>query len=261
MKQVEDFLIETNHLHSVLLGLDELDFEKETQFKSWTINDILVHLHFWNRAVDLSLTDEVTFLELAKEMKGSIENYQLRKLENQLVPERGIKLLAVWHSLCLEMKDRWSHVDPKKRLKWVGPDMSARSSMSARQMETWAHGQAIFDLFGKEREETDRIYNILFLCVNAFGWSHKVHGLPIPETMPKLELISPEGILWEFGDMYAGAIKGNATAFCQVMTQTRNISDTDLLVEGEIAKNWMAHAQCFAGPPVKPPQPGLRFKQ
>ena len=35
-------------------------------------------------------------------------------------------------------------------------------------METWAHGQALFDLAGKARPESDRISNIVYLGVNAF---------------------------------------------------------------------------------------------
>ena len=38
--------------------------------------------------------------------------------------------------------------------------MSARSSISARLMETWAHGQAVYDRLGVVRVDTDRIRNI-----------------------------------------------------------------------------------------------------
>jgi len=43
------------------------------------------------------------------------------------------------------------------------------------------------------------------------------------------------------------------------VTQTRHVSDTDLRVTGETATQWMAQAQCFAGPPEPPPAPGTRF--
>ena len=96
------------------------------------------------------------------------------------------------------------------------------------------------------------------LGVNAFGWSHVVHGLEVPGSMPKLSLVAPSGDSWEFGEG-PGSISGSAVEFCQVVTQTRNIADTSLQVEGEIAETWMANAQCFAGPPETPPPPGSRF--
>jgi hypothetical protein len=46
-----------------------------------------------------------------------------------------------------------------------------------------------------------------------------------------------------------------------VVTQTRNLADTDLAVTGGIALQWLERAQCFAGPPEQPPAPGTRFKQ
>jgi hypothetical protein len=75
--------------------------------------------------------------------------------------------------------------------------------------------------------------------------------------MPRLKLIAPSGAVWEYGEG-DDLITGRATEFCQVVTQCRNSADTSLEVEGEVAKAWMAVAQCFAGPPNDPPPPGVR---
>ena len=45
-----------------------------------------------------------------------------------------------------------------------------------------------------------------------------------------------------------------------MVTQVRNIDDVNLNVKGEIAKEWMSIAQCFAGAAEQPPKPGLRKK-
>ena len=49
--------------------------------------------------------------------------------------------------------------------------MSARSSITARQMETWALGQEVFDVLGLERVNTDRVRNIAYLGVSTSGWT------------------------------------------------------------------------------------------
>jgi hypothetical protein len=49
-----------------------------------------------------------------------------------------------------------------------------------------------------------------------------------------------------------------AHEFAQVVTQTRNIADTQLECDGEVAQLWMKNAQCFAGAPAEPPAPGFR---
>ena len=60
---------------------------------------------------------------------------------------------------------------------------------------------------------------------------------------------------------YTNRIEGQASEFCQVVTQVRNIADTSLRVTGDPATRWMAIAQCFAGPPVDPPAKGVRRTQ
>ena len=139
--------------------------------------------------------------------------------------------------------------------------MSARSSITARQMETWAHAQEVFDLLGLDREETDRIRNIVFLGLNTFGWTYAVRGMEVPDTVPALHLTAPSGDVWTWNaDETANRITGKAVDFAQVVTQVRNVADTSLDVEGPIATEWMSMAQCFAGAPETPPAPGSRHK-
>ena len=159
-----------------------------------------------------------------------------------------------------KISNEFAKSDPKKRVKWAGPDMSVRSSITARHMETWAHGQEIFDQLGFERIDTDRIKNIVVIGVNTFGWTYINRNLSIPEKMPKLSLLSPSNELWEWNeDNEEDMISGSATEFSQVVTQVRNFNDTSLKVSGKIANEWMSIAQCFAGPPENPPEKGTRF--
>ncbi|MGD9983221.1 MAG: TIGR03084 family protein, partial [Porticoccaceae bacterium] len=67
------------------------------------------------------------------------------------------------------------------------------------------------------------------------------------------------GTVWQWHEPQEdNRITGSAVEFCQVVTQVRNIADTRLRVKGAPAVAWMAIAQCFAGPPEKPPEPGSR---
>lgn len=259
MEQAKHFLEETDLVHDLVSKINEADFERETLFKKWTINDILVHLHFWNMGADLSLNRPDEYDKMMKQFFDAIQTGNLRQHENAVVHERGKALLEMWYELSKQVSDDFSTVDPKQRLKWAGPTMSALTCISARQMEVWAHGQAIFDLLGKEREEDDRIKNIVILGINSFAWTHQVHKLEMPDAMPFVKLMSPSGKQWSFGEENDSQyIEGAASDFAKVVTQTRNIADTDLSVTGEAAKNWMRHAQCFAGPAEMPPAPGLR---
>lgn len=263
MQQAHDFQDESDALAALLAPLSEDDFEMPTLFKGWTINDILRHLHVWNIAADLALADETAFGEFIKAMAVGIRGGRLPDFEAAYLEGlSGHALIAAWSGQYRAMTVRFASADPKHRVKWVGPDMSVISSITARLMETWSHAQAVYDVLGEERTDADRIGNIVRLGVNTYGFTWKNRRMEPPGPMPRLRLTAPSGVVWEYGEASdSGAITGSATEFCQVVTQCRNIADTSLDVTGEVAHQWMAVAQCFAGPPQDPPAPGARFRR
>jgi uncharacterized protein (TIGR03084 family) len=131
---------------------------------------------------------------------------------------------------------------------------------TARQMETWAHGQAIYDLLGAARAPTNRLRNIAEIGVRTYGWTFVNRKQELPGPAPYVRLTGPSGEIWEWNDPSAdNCVTGDALEFCQVVTQTRNVADTALTVIGAPATTWMHIAQCFAGPPEEPPPPGARL--
>ena len=256
------FKEESDALYKLLINADKNSFKLKTQFKSWTINDVLYHLHVWNIAALLSLKNENEFKEFMQNFMEAVKSGNSAREYEKILSDNaeGLDLLNLWRETYEKISNEFAKSDPKKRVKWAGPDMSVRSSITARHMETWAHGQEIFDQLGFERIDTDRIKNIVVIGVNTFGWTYINRNLSIPEKMPKLSLLSPSNELWEWNeDNEEDMISGSATEFSQVVTQVRNINDTSLKVSGKIANEWMSIAQCFAGPPENPPEKGTRF--
>ena len=264
MQQADDFREECQVLNAVLEPLDDADFDRVTLFKDWTLNDVLQHLHFFNVMADYSAfqpdrfqADYARFNELREADGGSM----VVATDQLLDGLKGQALRAQWRETYLAMHPRFAAADPKARVKWAGPDMSVRSSITARQMETWAHGQEVFDALGLTRLEADRIRNIAHLGVSTYGWTFVNRGESVPDPAPHVRLTAPSGATWDWGEENAAErIAGDAVQFCQVVAQTRNIADTSLTVTGPNATRWMAIAQCFAGPPNDPPGPGTRVK-
>ncbi|MEM8767357.1 MAG: TIGR03084 family metal-binding protein [Pseudomonadota bacterium] len=258
MEQAQDFLAESEALHALLVDLDEAAFERPTAFKGWTLNNVIRHLHVWNHAADLSLTDEAGFDAFFASLGDGMKH--IRDFEREYLDGlAGQELLESWRSFYQAMAGRFAKADPSLRLKWAGPSMSARSSITARLMETWAHGQEVYDELGVVRENADRIQNIVVLGNNTYGWTYAVRGKTAPEPRPHLRLTAPSGAVWTYNEpSETELIEGPAEDFCQVVTQVRNIADTTLEVTGANASDWMAKAQCFAGPPETPPAPGTR---
>jgi uncharacterized protein (TIGR03084 family) len=261
-QQPVDFRDESEALYQVLATLADADFERTTQFKGWTIHDVVSHLHVWNWAADLSLNDPAGFDDFRGKLLGEMaKGRRIRAVEaDWLDGKKNRDRLEQWRAFYLAMTERFLAADPKKRVAWAGPDMSVRSSISARLMETWAHSQEVYDLLGRECDHTDRIKNIADLGVRTFGWAYMNRGRAVPTPAPQVRLIAPSGGVWVWNEEEtANRVEGGAVDFCKVVTQTRNVADTTLRVTGPIARDWMTTVQCFAGPPEDPPVPGTRF--
>ena len=260
MQQAQDFQDESAALAALLAPLSDVDYDIPTLFKGWTINNILRHLHVWNIAAGKSLDGEQAFSAFLAQLMGGERGLSFNAMESHYLDGlSGTKLLAAWRCEYERLAARFAAADPKSRLKWVGPDMSAISSITARLMETWAHAQAVYDVLGVERVDQDRIGNIVRLGVNTFGWTFKNRKEDPPGAMPRLRLTAPSGAIRKYGEG-EDLIAGSATEFCQVVTQCRNVGDTQLQLNGVVAQRWMAIAQCFAGPPQDPPPVGARHR-
>lgn len=260
LPEAQDFLAESEALAALIAPLGGPSLDQATAFKGWTITDVIRHLHVWNQAAALALMDEAAFQQWLAGLAPFRAQRNLRGFEAEMTGElSGPALVAVWQAQYRQTAALFMAADPKARLPWSGPTMSARSSITARLMETWAHGQEIYDQLGVVRRNGDHIRGIAVLGINTYGWTFKNRGMEPPAPMPHVRLTAPSGAVWAFGeDSNAERIEGRAEEFCQVVTQTRNVADTGLVVTGSSATAWMAIAQCFAGPPEMPPAPGTR---
>jgi len=264
MRQIDDLIAEADEFHSFLVRLSEADWRRPTLFKGWTADDILQHLHAGDLLGLASATDLAAFDALVADMRAKRASglTRVEETRQRLGDLMGRRLLERWRSTLADLCDALAARGPSARLKWVGPDMGVRMFATARQMEVWAHGQAIYDLCGVDRPAaSSRLRNIAELGVRTFAWAYSNRKLPVPPQAPYIKLAAPEGETWEWGPpSMSEVISGTAVAFCQVVTQTRNVADTDLSVTGETARHWMSIAQCFAGAPEDPPPPGTRRK-
>lgn len=261
LQESQDLTGEADDLHGLLATLGEADWARPTGFQKWTPWDVVAHLHFFDRFSLFALDGVSAFAarrdELVQKMGSGVSNAEIARAE---FGDLGAsELLERWIESCHELAKRLGSADPELRLPWFGPDMGLRMFTTARLMETWAHGQEVYDLMKVPRVPTDRIKSIAVIGVKTFGWTFMNRGLDVPGPAPHVRLVAPSGELWEWNEANGNdAVRGSAVDFCHVVTQGRNIEDTELEVVGDVATRWMAIAQCFAGGPADPPKPGTR---
>lgn len=264
--QVTHLTTEGLSLYALLKDTDTGYWTSQTDFKGWTTWDIIAHLHFSDHMALTSLTNEQDFKALLRAISSSsgLTSYTQQWLSPQSsTPLSGPELLSRWFNTFEQLCAALGQADPEQRFQWVGPSMKARMFATARQMETWAHAWAIYDLMQQPRTHSDSLEPIVNIGVRTYAWSFRNRGLEVPSPAPYIRLLAPSGATWTFNESKdlnsnTESITGSAVEFCQVVTQVRNIADTTLVVNGSNATAWMAIAQCFAGPPEDPPAPGSR---
>ncbi|MGC8480183.1 MAG: TIGR03084 family metal-binding protein [Acidimicrobiales bacterium] len=257
----DDLMAEGEAVLSMVASLAPADFDRPTPAEGWAIRDQLSHLAYFDGTQRLAATDPERFMAEASQLIAQGENFP--DFVAARYREMNTAELVGWFtSERTQLVTTFAGMDSRARLPWYGPPMSAASAVSARIMETWAHGQDIADALSITRTPTDRLYHIAHIGVATFGFTHQLHGLPIPGDAVRVELLAPSGVTWTFGpEGAANLVKGDALSFCLVVTQRRHLSDTGLHVTGPVAHQWMSIAQAYAGAPGKGRAPGISAQQ
>ena len=249
-----DLQAEYDVLDALLVSLDEAGWNAPTPAPGWLVRDQVSHLGWTDRAATVAVSEPERFVAaVASQPRQERAARQLETARTLIGPA----LLAWWQTGRATMLAAFRPLDPKTRIPWFGPSMSALSCATARLMETWAHGQDIVDALQAHRPATERLRHIAHLGVMTRPFSYRTHGQEPPAGEIRVELRSPTGALWTWGDPGASnRVCGPALDFCLVVTQRRHPADTALQITGPLAAEWMGLAQAFAGPPGAGRQPG-----
>ena len=242
-----DLAAESAVTRGLVAGLDEAGWHTPTPAAGWDIADQISHLAYFDEVSVASALDPEQFkAELAEaEASGGINPDTIAVRFRDL---SGAQLLDWFDTARAGLIGTFQGLDPRARLPWFGPAMSAASSLTARIMETWAHTQDIADALGVTREPTDRLRHVAHIGVGARAFSYAVHGKTLPQTPVRVELTGPDGDRWTWGpEDAANQVTGSALDFCLLVTQRRHRDDLSLDIEGSAAIEWMAIAQAFAG--------------
>ena len=252
----DDLLAERADLAALLAPLDEAAWRTPTPAPGWSILDQITHLAFFDEATRQGVLDPDAFRATKEEAMADVDAFVDRVTEAHR-HLTGEQVLAWLDHAGRELVTTARPLDGSIRVPWYGPDMSLASSITARIMETWAHGQDVADTLGVRLAATDRLRHIAFLGSRALPNSYLAHGLDVPSAPVRIELVGPSGDTWAFGPEDAqDVVRGPALDFCMVVTQRRHPDDSALVAEGAVATEWLGIAQAFAGPPGSGRQPG-----
>ncbi|MCG5214011.1 TIGR03084 family metal-binding protein [Streptosporangium sp. KLBMP 9127] len=246
---IADLRAETAELETVLSALRAGDWERPTPAEGWSVRDQIGHLAWFDDAATTAATDPDGFRAVLPALlsRGDAAVDEIAVAARSLTAGQ---VHAWFRTARARSLTAFEGLDARTRLPWYGPDMSAASFVTARLMETWAHGQDVADAVGVRRAPTVRLRHIATLGVRALPYGFAMRAMDVPAEPVRVELTLPDGSPWTAGPPGApDTVRGPVLDFCLVVTQRRHLADTALAVTGPAAHAWMAVAQAYAGPP------------
>ncbi|WP_055546659.1 TIGR03084 family metal-binding protein [Streptomyces sp. NBRC 110028] len=247
---------EGEELDGLVAGLSDAAWAAPTPAAGWTIAHQIAHLAWTDARVVQAAEDPEGFADEVRKAFAASERFVDEGAERGAADAPAV-LLRRWR----EGRERLTRVlaaqPPGARLPWYGPPMSVLSMVTARLMETWAHGQDVADALGVRRTPTARLRHVARIGVRARGYAYAARGLEPPAEEFRVELTAPDGKIWTYGpEDAAQRVTGPALDFCLLVTQRAHRDDLAVRAEGPDADHWLNIAQAFAGPPGPGRKPG-----
>ncbi|MET9629711.1 maleylpyruvate isomerase family mycothiol-dependent enzyme [Lentzea sp. NPDC006480] len=234
---VDALVAEGEELDALVSARD--DWTRATPATGWTIAHQIAHL----AAAD---ADVVTAIRTPDAFDPVPTDSDVVAAAGAAKPRAA--LLEEWRAGRAEVASALYDIEPDRAFPWIGAEVTAQLMAPLRLMETWAHGQDIYDALGTKHPPTARLQLVAYLGVAGLGLSFHAAGLPFPEEQISVELTGPEGELWSWGpDPYETdqRIQGSAEDFCLLVTRRRRRAETRLTAVGEDADTWLGVARVF----------------
>ena len=254
---LDDLTAEHESLDQVVRALAPEQWHRPTPAAGWDVADTISHLCFFDEAATLAMDDPPEFERwrdnLIVEMgTGATPDVDFGRGEGS-----EAELLDRWRASrerFATTAGRIAAMPSPPRIVWFGPPMSLASFVTARIMETWAHGVDVREALQLGLMPDAASARLRHICHIGFGartFTFAVHGVPDPGDPVAFEVAAPDGSVWTWGPADSDQrITGTALDVALVFTQRRHPSRTGLKASGPTAEKWLSIAQAFAGPPT-----------
>ncbi|MEO8283361.1 MAG: TIGR03084 family metal-binding protein [Pseudarthrobacter sp.] len=245
---IQDWHDETAGLENILSQLTAEEWQRPTPAPGWDVGHQIAHLTWTDKALLQALSSPTEFAVLRDIVTADVEGTvnEAAAAGARVAPKA---ILNNWVSGQRRTAELLSGVDPTLKLPWFGPPMGPAAAISARIMETFAHGQDVRDALGLPPIRSPRLRHIAHLAVAARPYSFHANGLQEPSGPVRVEL-DFNGQIWTWGPEDAvERVTGDALDFALMATRRRHWNDCDVRAAGNEAQKWLEVIQAYAGPP------------
>jgi len=219
-----DLEAEQLETQALLAGLPGDEWFRATPAKAWDVRDTIAHLADTDEiAVDTCTGGARPLNDFAAQLASAEDATLWGVLRGRRRP--GAEVLTWWEDASATERDVLAGLDASMRVPW-GLGMRPPSFVTARLMETWAHGLDIRTALGVHPSDTDRIRHVAWLGTRALPYAFAVAGRERPAGELRVELTLPSGAEWTFGPADApNRITGSASEYCRLFVQRLALTD------------------------------------
>jgi uncharacterized protein (TIGR03084 family) len=233
-------------LQAELRDLTADDWFRPTPAKGWDVRDTVAHLADTDEiAIDTCLGGPRPLNDFAARFASAEDTTLWGVLRGRRRP--GREVLTWWEYTSTRERDVLASLDPAVRVPW-GLGMRPPSFVTARLMETWAHGLDVRTTLGLAVVDTDTLRHVAWLSFRALPYAFSFAGREAPAGDLRVELSSPSGDeTWEYGpDGAPNRITGPAGEFCRLFVKRLTRDEAQgLVAEGDGAVAALEVARAF----------------
>lgn len=242
---LDDLTAEERELQTLLHSIDDDAWLRPTPARGWDVRDTISHL---------ADTDEMA-IATATGIPGSINGRAAIAASGEDLTYRGVLhgrrlggpgVLEWWEESTHALRLMFEALDPNLRVPW-GIGMRGPSLVTARLMETWAHGLDVYTAVGIAPTDTDRLAHVAWLATRALPYAYTFAGREPPAEPVRVELTLPSGAPWNTGPVDAvNRITGTASEYCRVFVHRMKVADArSLRADGPAATDALSVARAF----------------
>jgi uncharacterized protein (TIGR03084 family) len=233
-------------LQTELRGIVTDDWFRPTPARLWDVRDTVAHLADIDEvAIDTCTAGSRPLNDFAARLASPEDTTLWGVLRGRR--RSGRDVLAWWEDTSARERDVLAGLDPAMRIPW-GLGMRPPSLVTARLMETWAHGLDVREALGLPVVDTDNLRHVAWLGYRALPYAFSFAGRERPPGELRVEIISPSGDeVWEYGPADApNRVTGPAGELCRLFAQRITRDEArGLVAEGDGAVAALEVARAF----------------
>jgi uncharacterized protein (TIGR03084 family) len=238
--------LEQTGLQTELGNLATDDWFRPTPAKGWDVRDTVAHLADIDEiAIDTCTAGPRPLNDFAAQFASPEDTTLWGVLRGRR--RSGREVLTWWEDTSSRERDVLAGVDAAMRIPW-GIGMRRPSLVTARLMETWAHGLDVREAVGLPVVDSDRLRHVAWLGYRALPYAFSFAGRERPPGELRVEVTSPSGDeIWEYGPADApNRITGPAGELCRLYAHRISRDEArGLAAEGDGAVAALEVARAF----------------